>query len=279
MYIPKVKYIYPEKTDDQLISVEKKRKVNFTEKYYKKLKSGLFKIGRFFFKIIFVIIAHPLVRIRYHLKVEGYKEFKKRKKSLKKEGFITVSNHVFLWDYVVLCAAVRMGMPNVPAWGEITYSKFGNVFSQAGVVPIPQDILSFKNFYNCICDLFKNNKWIHIYPETGLWYYYVPIRPFKRGAAYFAYQYNKPIVPIGYSFRERKGISKLFFKRSPFVTAHIGEPMYPDKTLPKKQAIDELNEKIRTKIMNMVGIESEEENQKLMKECYQYENGHFYTKL
>ena len=125
----------------------------------------------------------------------------------------------------------------------------------------------------------KQNKWMHIYPETGLWYYYVPIRPFKRGAAYFAYQYNKPIVPIGYSFRERKGISKLFFKRSPFVTAHIGEPMYPDKTLPKKQAIDELNEKIRTKIMNMVGIESEEENQKLMKECYKYENGHFYTKL
>ena len=202
-------------------------------------------------------------------------------KKLKKEGFITVSNHVFLWDYVALCAAMRMGVPKVPAWGKIIYSKFGGWFSLAGIVPIPNDRTTFKKFYEFIGDIFKHNrgnKWMHIYPETGLWYYYVPIRPFKRGGAVFAYQYDKPIVPVGYSFRERKGLSKLFQRKHPFITVHISEPIWPDKTKEKRVAVDELNEKVRLAVMHSVGIKNEEENQKLMQE-YKYENGHYYTQL
>ncbi len=279
MYIPKVNYIYPENTDEQLIKVEHKRKVTLNEKYYKHLKSFLFKIGHFFFRILFTLIAIPVVKIRYHLKVEGKQNIKKLKKHLRKHGFITVSNHVFFWDYLALCATMNMGLPNVPAWEKLAFSKFGEVFSQAGVIPIPQDVKSFKKFYAFIDDIFKENKWIHIYPETGLWYYYVPIRPFKRGACYFAYKYDKPIIPVAFSFRERTGISKHIFKKDPFVTSHIGEPIYPDKSLPSKIAIDKMTEEVRTAIMRMVGIESEEENQRLMKECYKYEKGHYYTNL
>ena len=279
MYIPEIKYIYPEHTDDQIIKVKQKRKVVLNEKYYNSLKKVAFKVGQFFFRIIFIFIAYPLVRIRYHLKVEGRKQLKKYKKKLKKNGFITVSNHVFLWDYVALCASMRMGLPNVPAWGKIVSSKFGKIFSLAGVIPIPEDRRFLVKFMGFIGDVFKENKWVHIYPETGLWYYYVPIRPFKRGAALFAYNYDKPIVPVGYSFRERKGISKWIFKRDPFVTVHIGEPIYPDKTLKKREAIDKLNTEIRNKIIDMVGIKTEEKNESIIKEYYQYEDGHYYTTL
>lgn len=279
MYIPEIKYIYPEKTDEQLIEVKHKRKVKVNGKYYKKLKKFTFKFGQFIFRIVFILIAVPAVKIRYHLKVEGRKEFKKYKKTLKKNGFITVSNHVFLWDYLALCASMKMGFPNVPAWGKIVYSRFGGVFSYAGVVPIPENRSVFRSFYDFMRDVFQENKWVHIYPETGLWYYYVPIRPFKRGAAYFACTYNKPIVPVGYSFRERKGIARWFNKKDPFVTAHIGEPIYPDMTLNKKDAAEKLTEQIRTKIREMVGIPSEEENERIIKENYKYEKGHYYTTL
>ena len=279
MYIPEIKYVFPKETDSQIISVDEKRKVKVDKKYYRNLKRWTFKVGQFFFRILFTLIAVPLVKIRYHIKVEGRKQFRKHKKLLKKTGFITVSNHVFLWDYLALCVTVKMGFPNVPAWGKIVYSKFGNWFSLAGIIPIPEDRKVFRAFYDFVDDVFKENKWVHIYPETGLWYYYVPIRPFKRGAAYFAVQYDKPIVPVAYSFRERKGLSKLIFRKDPFVTAHIGEPIYPDKNLPKREAVDKLNEQARTKIMEMVGISSEEENQRIMNEYYKYEDGHFYTKL
>lgn len=279
MYIPEIKYVYPEQTDEQIIKVKNKRKVKLNKKYYEGLKKATFKIGQFVFRIVFILIAVPAVKIRYHLKVEGRKEFKKYKKALKKSGFITVSNHVFLWDYLALCASMKMGFPNVPAWGKIVYSRFGGVFSYAGVVPIPENRSVFRSFYEFMNGVFQENKWVHIYPETGLWYYYVPIRPFKRGAAYFACTYNKPIIPVGYSFRERKGISKWFNKKDPFVTAHIGEPVYPDLSLNKKDAADKLNKEIRDKIREMVGISSEEENERIIKETYKYENGHYYTTL
>ncbi|MBR5900057.1 MAG: 1-acyl-sn-glycerol-3-phosphate acyltransferase [Clostridia bacterium] len=279
MFIPKIKYIYPKQTDEQIIKVEKKRDVVLDNKYYRSLKKTTFKIGQFFFKILFVFIAHPLVRIRYHLKVKGRKEFKKHRKTLRKNGFITVSNHVFMWDYVALCASMRMGLPNVPAWGKIVTSKFGKIFSLAGVIPIPEERSAFMKFMRFVEDVFKENKWVHIYPETGLWYYYVPIRPFKRGAAVFAYKYNKPIVPVGYSYRERKGLSKLIFKTAPFVTTHIGEPIYPDMTLNKREAVEKLNNEVRNKIIEMVGIGTEENNQRIMEEYYKYEDGHFYTTI
>ncbi len=279
MFIPKIKYIYPEHSDDQIIKVKQKRKVVLDDKYYNSLKKITFKMGQFFFRIIFVFIAHPLVRLRYHLKVEGKKEFKRYKKSLKKNGFITVSNHVFLWDYVALCASMRMGLPTVPAWGKIVTSKFGKIFSLAGVVPIPEERRFFIKFMKFVEDVFKENKWVHIYPETGLWYYYVPIRPFKRGAALFAYNFNKPIVPVGYSFRERKGISKFFNKRDPFITVHIGEPIYADRSLNKRESIDKLNEEVRNKIIDMVGIKNEKNNERIMKDHYKYEDGHYYTTL
>ncbi len=279
MFIPKIKYIYPTETDQQIIKVDEKKEVKLDSKYYKSLRKTTFKIGQFFFKLLFIFIANPLVRFRYRLKVEGRKELKKHRKALRKTGFITVSNHVFLWDYVALCASMRMGVPNVPAWGKIVSSKFGKIFSLAGVIPIPENHASFKKFMRFIDDVFKENKWVHIYPETGLWYYYVPIRPFKRGAALFAHSYDKPIVPVGYSFRERKGLAKIFFKKDPLVTVHIGEPIYPDKTLPKRESIEKLNNEVRNKIIEMVGIGTEENNERIMKEYYQYEDGHFYTTI
>ena len=279
MYIPKIKYVYPEKTDEQIIHVNQTRKVKLNGSYYDALKKITFKIAQFFYRIVFYLVAVPLVKMRYHVKVEGRKEFNRHKKFLKKYGFITVSNHVFLWDFPTLCVCMKMGFPNVPAWGKIVSSKFGKIFSLAGVVPIPEDKSLFRNFYGFIDGVFKENKWVHIYPETGLWYYYVPIRPFKRGAAYFACQYNKPIVPVGYSFRERKGISRLWNKKDPFVTAHIGEPIMPDLTLDKREAAEKLNKQIRDKIIEMVGIKSEEENERMMRELYTYEDGHYYTEL
>ena len=277
MYIPKTEFIFPKKTDDQIFKVRYKRKIHLNSQYYERLKRFCFKFVRFFFRILFILIALPLVKTRYHIKVEGREELKKYKKALKKGGFITVSNHVFLWDFVALCAAMKMGFPTVPMLNELIYSKYGGIFTMAGAVAIPKDNGAFRSFYEFMSDTFKQNKWVHVYPEKGIWYYYAPIRPFFRGAAYFAYTYNKPIVPVGYSYRERHGIAKWLNKKDPYITVHIGEPIYPDLTLNKRDAVNKLNKEVRSKIINMVGFASEEENDRVAKENYRYENGHYYT--
>ena len=50
-------------------------------------------------------------------------------------------------------------------------------------------------------------------------------------------------------------------------------------TLSKRDAVEKLNNEVRMKIIEMVGIETEERNEEIMQEYYKYEDGHFYTKL
>ena len=66
----------------------------------------------------------------------------------------------------------------------------------------------------------------------------------------------------------------------PWDPVHVGAPGGERLVVgTEREAVDKLNEQARTKIMEMVGIFSEEENQRIMNEYYKYEDGHFYTKL
>ena len=53
------------------------------------------------------------------------------------------------------------------------------------------------------------------------------------------------------------------------VTIHVGELQYADYSLDKPQAVEELRDRCRRMMMHMVGIESEEENNKIM-QMYNY---------
>ena len=49
-----------------------------------------------------------------------------------------------------------------------------------------------------------------------------------------AYKYNVPVIPFVITYRERKGLYKLFGKSSePLMTLTVGEPLLPDRTRPE----------------------------------------------
>ena len=75
--------------------------------------------------------------------------------------------------------------------------------------------------------LSKNNI-VHFYGEHGLWPRYKQSRPLKKGAFHYAVTNNVPIVMIVYLFGKKR------------VTAQILEPIYPNATLNKKEAVDDL---------------------------------------
>ena len=68
-----------------------------------------------------------------------------------------------------------------------------------------------------------------------MWMFYPDVRPFKKAVFQYAVRYDRPIIPMGFSFRERKGITKLFTK-VPAVDLNIGAPIYPDKDLSPVEA-------------------------------------------
>ena len=75
----------------------------------------------------------------------------------------------------------------------------------------------------------------------------------KKAIFKYAVRFDKPIIPITMSFRERKGITRLFSK-TPCVDLHVGDPLFPDKTLSAAEAMDKLHAEAYHVMQVMNGI-------------------------
>lgn len=267
-YIPPSDYIYPKAVDDHMIKVKMKYHDVFDEHYPYIDKSFAFRFKRFWFRIVFNLIAFPIASLRFGLKVEGRKRLRQYRKILN-EGFVTVSNHVLYWDFIVLQAALFPRKAFTPTWIVNMSAPMRTMYRYSGVVPIPKTNIAKVKFAEAMHSVIKEKKWLHVYAEASMWFYYVPIRPFKKGAFIFAYDNKVPILPMVFTYRKPSGIYKWFKDKEPLVTLRIGELQYPDYSLDKAFAVEELKERCRTIVMKMAGINSEEENRALM-QLYKY---------
>ena len=70
-----------------------------------------------------------------------------------------------------------------------------------------------------------------------------------------SYKYGKPLLPCVITYRERKGIFRLFGpKNLPLLTVTIGEPIYPDTTQPRKVEVERLRDIAHAQMQQMSGI-------------------------
>ncbi len=70
-----------------------------------------------------------------------------------------------------------------------------------------------------------------------------------------SYKYNMPILPCCITYRKRTGLYKLFGNQSqPLLTITIGEPIFPDTTVPRKTEVDRLRALAHSQMEKMAGI-------------------------
>ncbi len=244
---------YPARSDQQMLNVKHLRDVNLDENYpylekgfWHTIKRGLLWLG-------LNLVAFPLCTLRHGLKIYGKENFKKHKKEFK-NGAITISNHVLKWDYICILKAIRPHLQYHPGWGKNLEGPNGKYIRFVGGIPIPTgNRKAMLKFQRAIEEVLEEGKWLHFFPETGLWLYYPDIRPLKRAVFKFAVRYDKPIIPITLSFRPRKGIEK-WFGKTPLVDLHIGEPLYRDKSLSQPAAVEELRARAYHVMQVMNGI-------------------------
>ena len=230
---------YPEKPDEHMLAVKSMRKVVLDEKYPYLQKGWWWKVKRAVFWVLVTFIVFPLMRLTHGLKIYGKENYKKHKKAFK-NGAITISNHVFMWDYLCVLKAVRPNLSYFPAWRGNLEGPNGGLIRLAGGIPIPTESKrAMVKFKQAMEEVFESGKWMHFFPEGSLWFFYPDIRPLKKAVFKYAVRYDRPIIPIAMSFRPRRGLLKLFGKK-PVVDLHIGEPLFPDKTLPRGEAEEKL---------------------------------------
>ena len=71
-----------------------------------------------------------------------------------------------------------------------------------------------------------------------------------------AYKYDMPLVPCVVTYRKRTGLYRLTGKKNePLFTVKIGEPIFPDKTAPRKDEVNRLRNLAFERMLDMAGIE------------------------
>lgn len=246
-------YTYPDRSDQHMLHLKRTKAIHLDE-HYDYLPHGLwYKIKRAGVAALLHLIVFPVMHLTHGLRIYGKENLKAHKKELK-NGAITISNHVFMWDYLCVLKAIRPHISYFPAWKANFESGFQACMRIIGGMPIPDgDIHSMAAFKRAMDEVVESGKWLHVFPEGSLWYFYPDIRPLKLAAFKYAAKYEKPLIPISMSFRPRKGFRKLFGK-GPFVDLHIAEPMYADKSLSIREAAEDLRKRAYHVMQEMNGI-------------------------
>jgi 1-acyl-sn-glycerol-3-phosphate acyltransferase len=150
--------------------------------------------------------------------------------------------------------AIAPKLSYYPAWATNFEGPNRGVIDLTGGIPIPtKNLKSVKKFNDALNQVLIDKKILHFYPEGSMWYFYPDIRPFKQTVFKLAVKHNKPIIPMGFSFRPRKGIFKIY-KRRPCVTLNIGEPIFPNENLSVQERINALHKECYIKVQELVGI-------------------------
>jgi 1-acyl-sn-glycerol-3-phosphate acyltransferase len=261
VYIPDIGIDYPK--DDPYrrlvhVAVEdsSQGKYQFDENYPYLDKSLIYKlsdIAGFFIKWVLVALHN---RCHFGFQVEGKENLRKHKEQLR-DGAMCVCNHVYLFDaFGVNAACQPFRQVRIPMYAKHFNGGGSWILRHAGGIPIPETREGIHKFNEAFDEFARRKMWFIIFPEAVRWNYYVPIRPFRRGAFSMAYKYNRPVVPLVYSFRERKGLYRLFGKKSdPCMTLHIGEPIWYNKSANRKEELDRVCREVHHAMERMAGIE------------------------
>lgn len=256
MFDPRTnRYPYPEITDRHYLEIHKDRGLVFDASYPYIDRSKWFVFRQNVVRFLLNVVVFPATVIRLGLKVEGRENIKKHKAVLD-NGVISVCNHVHMWDYLAVMKAIRPHRPNLLVWDKNVNGENGTLIRLVGGIPIPENsVAAQKAHLKAIIGLLNEHGWLHIYAEGSMWEYYQPVRPFKRGAAMIAVSNDKPILPLGFSYREPGWIRRHIFRQIAVFTLHVGEPIFPDKNLKPKEREQDLTIRSHRAVCSLVGID------------------------
>lgn len=257
VYIPSTGMKYPDDPFERLVKVDvedsSKGRFRFDETYRYLDDSFGYKINQFFNSFVLWGLVSPYNLVFKGLKFEGRENLKDPRL---RNGAVSICNHCFWSDAACVYQAVKpFGRMWIPMYGKHFNGKSWWIIKYMGGIPVAETLAGSRKFSEAFDELHARRQWIHVFPEEVRWNDYKAIRPFRKGAFAMAYKYDVPIVPCVLTYRERRGIYRLFGKKSsPLLTIKVGKPVFPDKTAPRKSEIDRLRIESHAAMERMAGI-------------------------
>ena len=256
-YIPETDNKYAEYTDAHIRPIEYNDGTVFDENYPYIDKSKKFKRNQRWVRFLLRIMIFPFSYVRMGLRIRG-KENLKKNKELLKQGCLSISNHINMWDYIAVMNAVKPFKPHVLVLKDNVSDKSGNLVRYVGGIPIPKgDGKAMEAYNKAVKDMLLNDGgWLHLYPEASMWEWYRYIRPFKKGVGHYAKQVDKPVLPLAFSYRKPSWIRKHLFKQPAAINLFIGEPLFINKELPEDEQVTDLVSRCHQAVVDLAGIDN-----------------------
>jgi 1-acyl-sn-glycerol-3-phosphate acyltransferase len=253
-YVPQLGIQYPEKPDEHMGLLPKIYDTVFDEHYPYLDKTPGFRVFSGLIHFAIYTLVQLVLPIRYGLRVEGRSILRKHRE-LFKNGAMTAANHIMRWDFLTVLLSVRYHRLYFPALASNINTADRDLIRAVGGIPVPtENIHAMKRFNEAFDELHRQKNWFHAFPEASNWDFYEWIRPFKKGVFTMAYRYNLPVIPMAFSYRPPTGIYRFFKKGGPLITLRIGEPLLPDQSLSRKEAVTLLREQCHKKMVELAGI-------------------------
>ncbi len=101
-----------------------------------------------------------------------------------------------------------------------------------GAVPLPSRFSAARNFENRLQQLIDEGRAVTVFPEAHIWPYCNFVRHFSDKSFSYPYRTEAPIIAAVVVYRQQR----LLPRCHPHITVYLSDPLYPDLSLPEKQA-------------------------------------------
>lgn len=112
---------------------------------------------------------------------------------------------------------------------------YGFLMRNCNTLPLSSNLQTMKKFLAAVRQVLAEENCLLIYPEQSMWWNYRKPKPLKSGAFDMAVKSNVPVVPCFITMRDTDRLGADGFPIQEY-TPHLGQPIYPDVTLPKSVA-------------------------------------------
>lgn len=195
--------------------------------------------------LLYHVIAYPIVwtyaRVVFGLRIRNRRALRRLRR-----GAFLYANHTQMLDPFLLPVAGFPRKVNPIANPDAVSIPFlRQVVLMLGCLPIPTERAAIPQFVDAVRARVAHGGHVAIYPEAHIWPYYTGIRPFTSTSFHYPVDCGAPAVAVVTTYRRRGGLIGRFTDR-PAITLHVSESMWPDETLPRRQAIRELRDRVYT---------------------------------
>ena len=118
---------------------------------------------------------------------------------------------------------------------------YGFLMRNCNTLPLSSNMQTMKKFLTAVKTVLDQGNCLLIYPEQSMWWNYRKPKPLKPGAFDMAVKNHAPVVPCFITMEDTDKLDADGFPVQAY-TPHLGQPIWPDETLSRREAREKLKE-------------------------------------